>query len=48
MTTHPLVIDHLAPAATIAGNISKRLPCHVDSHDLYKDASVSLIREVQP
>jgi hypothetical protein len=48
MTTHQLVIDHLAPAATIAGNISKRLPRHVDSQALYKDACVGLIREVRP
>jgi hypothetical protein len=48
MTTHPLVIDHLAPAATISGNISKRLPCHVDPQALYKDACLGLIREVRP
>ena len=46
MTTHPLVIDHLTLAATIAGIIW--LPCHVDSQDLYKDACVGLIREVRP
>jgi hypothetical protein len=48
MTTHMVVIDHLAPAATIAGNISKRLPRHVDLRDLYKDARVGLLREVRP
>ena len=48
MTTHQFVIAHLAPAATIAGKISKRLPCHVGSQDPYKDACEGLIREVRP
>ena len=48
MTTYQVEIDHLAPAATIAGDISKRLPRHVDSQALYKDACVGLIREVRP
>ena len=44
MTSDQLVIQHLPLAATIARNISKRLPRCVDPQDLYQDACVGLIR----
>jgi len=44
MPADQLVIEHLPLAATIARNISKRLPRCVDPQDLYQDACVGLIR----
>jgi RNA polymerase sigma factor for flagellar operon FliA len=44
MTSHQLVIQNLPLAASIAQNISTRLPRHIDPQDLYQDACVGLIR----
>jgi RNA polymerase sigma factor FliA len=43
MSTQQLIIDHLALAATIAGNLSKRLPRHLDPQDLHQDARLGLV-----
>ena len=43
MGTQQLVIEHLRLAATIAGNISKRLPRHLDSQDIQQDARLGLV-----
>lgn len=43
MGTQQLVIEHLALAATIAGNMSKRLPRHLDPQDLHQDARLGLL-----
>jgi hypothetical protein len=48
MTTHQFVIDHPVPSATVAGNISRGLPCLVDSQEVDKDAGVGFIREGRP
>ena len=48
MTTHQLVIEHLPFAATIAGNIMKRLPrCpagFMDGEDLHQEARLGLLQ----
>ncbi|HLH16230.1 MAG TPA: sigma-70 family RNA polymerase sigma factor [Bryobacteraceae bacterium] len=43
MTAQQLVLDHLALAAGIAGNLSKRLPRHVDRDDVRQDALLGLV-----
>jgi len=43
MGTQQLVIEHLGLAANIAGNMSKRLPRHLDSHDIHQDARLGLM-----
>lgn len=43
MRSKQLVIDHLPFAVNIAGSISKRLPRHVDGHDVRQEACVGLI-----
>jgi RNA polymerase sigma factor FliA len=43
MDTQQLVVENLALAATIAGNMSKRLPCHLDPQDLHQDARLGLL-----
>ena len=43
MDTQQLVIDSLPLAANIAGNISKRLPPHVDPRDLRQEACLGLL-----
>ncbi len=43
MDTQQIVIEHLGLAATIAGNMSKRLPRHLDPQDLHQDARLGLL-----
>ena len=43
MSTQQLVIENLGLAATIAANISKRLPRHIDFQDIHQDARLGLI-----
>jgi RNA polymerase sigma factor FliA len=43
-STQQLVIQHLTLAATIAGNISKRLPRHLDMRDVHQDARLGLVK----
>jgi RNA polymerase sigma factor for flagellar operon FliA len=43
MSTQQLVVENLALAAAIAGNMSRRLPRHLDLQDILQDARVGLI-----
>lgn len=43
-STQQLVIQHLTLAAAIAGNISKRLPRHLDMRDIHQDARLGLVK----
>jgi RNA polymerase sigma factor for flagellar operon FliA len=43
-STQQLVIQHLTLAATIACNISKRLPRHLDLRDIHQDARLGLVK----